>query len=266
MPAETLPATRFILIEPSHAGNVGATARAMKVMGFDDLVLVRPRWPDVLQREETIQRASGADDVLAAARCVQTLDAALDGMTHLCATVMTPRDFGPPTFAPREHFARLLEKAPDVPQGVALLFGCERFGMSNQDVYRCHAALSIPTVGNYGSLNLAAAVQLIAYDWRQALTVRFGSENQEKNIRNSKIRQENTPADAQQLAAMLDHWQRALIDIDFLDPAAPRKLMPRLHQLFARASITQAELHILRGIARAMQKAAASGTPEVSGV
>lgn len=255
------PATRFILIEPSHAGNVGAAARAMKVMGFGDLVLVRPRWPNVLRRNETIQRASGANDVLAAARCVQTLDEALDGMTHLCATVMTPRDFGPPTFAPREHFANLLENALDLTQkqGVALLFGCERFGMSNQDVYRCHAALSIPTVGSYGSLNLAAAVQLIAYDWRQALRSRFCAENPEKNARNSKIRPENTPADAQQLAAMLRHWQQALADIGYLDPATPRKLMPRLHQLFARATPTQAEIHILRGIARAMQDAAKQG-------
>ncbi|MBQ6656489.1 MAG: RNA methyltransferase [Ottowia sp.] len=253
------PATRFILIEPSHAGNVGAAARAMKVMGFGDLVLVRPRWPNVLRRQETIQRASGAGDVLAAARCVQTLDEALDGMTHLCATVMTPRDFGPPTFAPREHFAKLLEKPPEMPQGVALLFGCERFGMSNQDVYRCHAALSIPTASDYGSLNLAAAVQLIAYDWRQALQARLGSENPEKNARNSKIRPENMPADAQQLAAMLQHWQSALADIGFLDPATPRKLMPRLHQLFARAAPTHAEIHILRGIARAMQDAARQG-------
>ena len=231
----------------------------MKVMGFGDLVLVRPRWPNVLRRQETIQRASGAGDVLAAARCVQTLDEALDGMTHLCATVMTPRDFGPPTFAPREHFAKLLEKPPEMPQGVALLFGCERFGMSNQDVYRCHAALSIPTASDYGSLNLAAAVQLIAYDWRQALQARLGSENPEKNARNSKIRPENMPADAQQLAAMLQHWQSALADIGFLDPATPRKLMPRLHQLFARAAPTHAEIHILRGIARAMQDAARQG-------
>ena len=231
----------------------------MKVMGFGDLVLVRPRWPNVLRRQETIQRASGAGDVLAAARCVQTLDEALDGMTHLCATVMTPRDFGPPTYAPRTHFANLLEKPTDVPQGVALLFGCERFGMSNQDVYRCHAALSIPTASDYGSLNLAAAVQLIAYDWRQALQARLGSENPEKNARNSKIRPENMPADAQQLAAMLQHWQSALADIGFLDPATPRKLMPRLHQLFARAAPTHAEIHILRGIARAMQDAARQG-------
>ena len=88
--------TRFILIQTSHAGNVGAAARAMKTMGFDDLVLVAPRWPNVLRREETIQRASGALDVLEKCRIVDTLDEALDGVDHLCATAMTPRDFGPP--------------------------------------------------------------------------------------------------------------------------------------------------------------------------
>jgi tRNA/rRNA methyltransferase len=88
---------------------VGAAARAMKTMGFDDLVLVAPRWANVLRREETIQRASGALDVLDKCRIVDTLDEALDGMTHLCATAMTPRDFGPPTSKPREHFEMLLK-------------------------------------------------------------------------------------------------------------------------------------------------------------
>ena len=101
--------TRFILINTSHAGNVGAAARAMKTMGFTDMVLVAPRWANVLRREETIQRASGALDVLNNARIVETLDEALDGMTHLCATAMTPRDFGPPTRGPREHFELLLK-------------------------------------------------------------------------------------------------------------------------------------------------------------
>ncbi|MDO8280167.1 MAG: TrmH family RNA methyltransferase, partial [Burkholderiaceae bacterium] len=133
--------TRFVLINTSHAGNVGAAARAMKTMGFDDMVLVAPRWDNVLRREETIQRASGALDVLRNARIVETLDEALDGMTHLCATAMTPRDFGPPTRAPREHLAALAPTG----QSVAFLFGSERFGMRNEDVYRCHVALSIPT-------------------------------------------------------------------------------------------------------------------------
>ena len=109
--------TRFILIETSHAGNVGAAARALKVMGFDDLVLVAPRWPNVLRKEETIQHASGANDVLAKARVVDTLDEALEGVTHLCATAMTPRDFGPPTRSPLKPRAAtvhqsLLELAP----------------------------------------------------------------------------------------------------------------------------------------------------------
>ena len=107
--------TRFILINTSHAGNVGAAARAMKTMGFDDLVLVAPRWANVLRREETIQRASGALDVLDKCRIVDTLDEALDGMTHLCATAMTPRDFGPPTTTPREHF-ELLSKSQRLAQ------------------------------------------------------------------------------------------------------------------------------------------------------
>jgi tRNA/rRNA methyltransferase len=166
--------TRFVLIQTSHAGNVGAAARAMKVMGFDDLVLVAPRWANVLRREETIQRASGALDVLEKARIVATLDEALDGMTHLCATAMTPRDFGPPTVAPRPHFEvlrRAKARAADggAGQGVAFLFGSERFGMQNDDVYRCHVALSIPTHPSFGSLNLGAAIQVIAYEWRLAL-------------------------------------------------------------------------------------------------
>lgn len=250
--------TRFILIQTSHAGNVGAAARAMKTMGFSDLVLVAPRWPNVLRKEETIQRASGALDVLENARIVDTLDEALDGMSHLCATAMTPRDFGPPTRAPREHFEMLLKKELSATDGkaleadlanetgVAFLFGSERFGMANEDVYRCHVALSIPTNPRFGSLNLGAAVQVIAYEWRQALggfDVHPAAPQGER-------------ADAAQVAGMLAHWEQALTDIGFLDPAAPKKLMPRLNQLFNRAQPTQEEIHILRGVAKAMTLAA----------
>jgi tRNA/rRNA methyltransferase len=236
--------TRFILIQPSHAGNVGAAARAMKTMGFDDLVLVAPRWANVLKREETIQRASGALDVLKNARIVATLDEALMGMSHLCATAMTPRDFGPPTVAPRAHFDALL-KAPDASQsGVAFLFGSERFGMANEDVYRCHAALSIPSNPQFGSLNLAAALQVIAYDWREALG---GYPVQAATA-------EPVLADAAQVAGMLAHLEQGLTSIGFLDPQSPKKLMPRLNQLFNRAAVTQEEIHILRGIAKMMMK------------
>ena len=242
--------TRFILIQTSHAGTVGGAARAMKVMGFDDLVLVDPRWKNVLRKEETIQRASGANDVLAKARIVETLDEALDGVSHLCATAMTPRDFGPPTRAPREHFARFLSEsaAPDAvrPEGVAFLFGSERFGMRNEDVYRCHACLSIPTSEGFGSLNLAAAVQLIAYDWRLALG----------GFALPPVAAERPAADAASVAGMLGHLEQALVAVDFLDPAAPKKLMPRLNALFNRAQPTPEEIHILRGVAKAMLQTA----------
>jgi tRNA/rRNA methyltransferase len=233
--------TRFVLIQPSHAGNVGAAARALKVMGFDDLVLVQPRWDDVLAREETIERASGAVDVLQKARAVQTLEEALDGVTHVCATVMTPRDFGPPTTTPREHFAGVAREG----HSVAFLFGSERYGMRNEDVYRCHAALRIPVSPEYGSLNLASAIQVIAYEWRLALGG-FGLEPPAAA----------PAADAAAVAGMLRHWEQALVEIGFLDPAAPKKLMPRLNQLFNRAQPTPEEIHILRGVAKAMSEAA----------
>jgi tRNA/rRNA methyltransferase len=236
--------TRFILLETSHAGNVGATARAMRVMGFDDLVLVAPRWANVLRREETIQRASGALSVLENARIVASLDEALDGITHLCATAMTPRDFGPPTRSPREHFATLPN--PTGEGGIAFLFGSERFGMKNEDVYRCHVALSIPTDPHFGSLNLASAVQVVAYEWRLALG---GYAVQEATATPSH-------ADAAQVAGMLQHWEQSLVDIGFLDPTAPKKLMPRLNQLFNRADLSEEEVHILRGIAKAMSQSA----------
>ncbi len=299
--------TRFILIKTSHAGNVGAAARAMKTMGFTDMVLVAPRWANVLRREETIQRASGALDVLANARIVDTLDEALHGMTHLCATAMTPRDFGPPTRSPREHFELLLKdeliseqirrlepentsklapktgdlvnsepenavSASSGSSGMGFLFGSERFGMANDDVYRCNVALSIPTNPKFGSLNLGAAIQLIAYEWRMTLggfvdsetenTVRpelvegFKGEKASTSSARTDIRE---LADAAQVTGMLQHWEKSLADIGFLDPAAPKKLMPRLNQLFNRAALSPEEIHILRGIAKAMTEVAGRG-------
>ena len=233
--------TRFVLIGTSHPGNVGAAARAIKVMGFTDLVLVAPRFADVLQHADALAMASGATDVLANARVVATLPDALEGVSFACATAMTPRDFGPPTHAPRELFAEL---APGT-QRVAFVFGSERFGMSNDDVYRCHVCLSIPTEPEYGSLNLAQAVQLLAYDWRQALG---GFAVLPRTVDAKR-------ADGVALQGLLDHWQQTLIDIEFLDPQVPRKLMPRLQQLLNRAQLTEAEVHILRGVARAMDKA-----------
>jgi tRNA/rRNA methyltransferase len=232
--------TRFVLMHTSHAGNVGAAARAMKVMGFSDLVLVQPRFADVLSREETVAMASGAADILVRARVVSSLDEALDGIHHACATAMTPRDFGPPTHAPRAHFETLRSQA----LRVAFVFGSERFGLGNEAVYRCHACLSIPTDAGYGSLNLAQAVQLVAYDWRMAL----GGFAVEARTARAEL------ADMRAVQGAVEHWQRALVLLGFLDPAAPKKLVPRLQQLLNRAQLTQEEVHILRGIAGAIER------------
>ncbi len=240
--------TRFVLVGTSHPGNVGAAARAMKVMGFTDLVLVAPRWADVLTRDEALALASGAADMLASARVVPTLADALDGITYACATAMTPRDFGPPTAAPRRHFETLAATR----HGVAFVFGPERTGLDNDDVYRCHVCLSIPTHPEYGSLNLAQAVQLIAYDWRQALGG-FAVAPRTPDVR---------LADAVAIDGLLVHWRQTLEAIGFLDPAAPKKLMPRLHQLLNRTELTQEEVHILRGIARAAASVADTTPPQ----
>src|SRR5690606_28863905 len=209
-------------------------------MGFRDLVLVRPRFADVLIREESVAMASGAADILARARIVDTLEQALDGVQYAIGTAMTPRDFGPPTLTPREGFAQLAARQP-VPC-LGLVFGSERYGLSNEDAYRCHAVMSIPTDPGYGSLNLSQAVQLLSYEWRQALggfavTARTPAPE---------------GADGAAVQGLLKHWEQALVHLGFLDPQSPKKLMPRLNQLFNRAELRQEEVHLLRGIAKAM--------------
>lgn len=232
--------TRFVLVGTSHAGNVGATARAMKVMGFSDLVLVAPRFADVQHRPEAIAMASGATDILAGARVTADLGEALDGITYVCATAMTPRDFGPPNRAPRELFGSLATGG----HRVAFVFGSERFGLANDDVYACHACLTIPTDPAYGSLNLGQAVQLIAYEWRQAV----GGFGAPERVLDGRL------ADAVALRGLVGHWQESLETLGFLDPAVPKKLMARLQRLANRAELSTEEVHILRGIARAIDE------------
>jgi tRNA/rRNA methyltransferase len=241
MNAPFYPPTRFVLMDTRHAGNVGAAARAIKVMGFRELVLVRPLHADVLASAEARARASGAQDVLDAARVVPTLADALAGIGTVCATAMTPRDFGPPTAAPRAALPPLAARG----EGVAFVFGGERHGLANEDVWRCHHCLSIPTDPAYGSLNLAQAVQLIAYEWRCALG----------GFAVTPAAPVPKTADAQAVQGLVEHWASVLVAIGYLDPAAPKKLVPRLQQAFNRARVSEEEVHILRGVARAVAQA-----------
>ena len=237
--------TRFILIQTSHAGNVGAAARAMKVMGFDDLVLVAPRWDDVLQREETIQRASGAIDVLERARIVDTLDEALDGVTHLCATAMTPRDFGPPTFTPREHLAALA--AGGAARGLPVRLGTLRHEQRGRLPLPCgaqHPDRSGLRLAEPGGGDPGDCVRMAHWRWAASACA--------PRDRAGTGRPTPRPWPACWRTGSR-RWSRSAS----WTRQAPKKLMPRLNQLFNRAQPTPEEIHILRGVAKAMSEAAA---------
>ncbi len=229
---------RFVLVETSHPGNIGSAARAMKTMGFSELVLVSPRDPDALQSEEAIALASGATDVLSNARIVATLDEALSGCQFSAALSARPREFAPPLFEPRPLAEHL---AGEPALQAALVFGNERYGLSNEQVGKCSALVNVPANPAYSSLNLSQAVQVLAYECRMASV---GSKRSDTGV---GFRGEL--ASAEQVEGMFTHLEQALIEIDFLDPESPKKLMPRLRRLFSRTQLETEEVNILRGIA-----------------
>lgn len=229
---------RFILVETSRAGNIGSAARAIKTMGFSELVLVNPRHPDPLVDEEAIALASGATDVLSNARIVATLDEALDDCNFSVALSARLREFSPPVFEPRALAERLVS---DQGLRAALVFGNERFGLSNEQVVKCSALVSIPANPAYSSLNLSQAVQVLAYECRMAA---LGEAREPSDI---GFRGELAASD--QVEGMFRHLEQALVEIEFLDPDNPKKLMPRLRRLFSRAQLETEEVNILRGIA-----------------
>jgi len=248
--------TRFVLVEPSHPGNVGAAARALKTMGFTQLVLVRPRFAEVLRDPEAIAMASGADDVLAAAQVAPTLEQALHGVHWSVALSARVREYGPPALTPRaaaQAAAQLLLQPQAQGSSIALVFGNERTGLANQDVERCSAIAHIPANPAYTSLNLAQAVQVLAYELRVAY---------ELDAQASTAAAASVPAVAPTLAlqearassdeieGMFVHLEQALTALEFFDPANPKKLQSRLRRLFARTGLEREEVNILRGIAK----------------
>jgi tRNA/rRNA methyltransferase len=244
-PAGGFTSTRFVLVEPSHPGNVGAAARALKTMGFARLVLVRPRVEQVHEHPEAYAMASGATDVLASAHIVDSLEDALRGVHWSLALSARPREYGPPMMAPREAAARAHAIVGEAAQEVALVFGNERVGLSNADVDRCSAIVHIPANPAYSSLNLAQAVQVLAYELRlafQSTDVRIGDGEGDGDA--------SPRAASDDVERMFVHLEEALVALDFLDPANPKKLMPRLRRLFARATLEREEVAILRGIAK----------------
>ena len=240
---KTLDRVRIVLSHTSHPGNIGAAARAMKTMGLSCLALVNPKsFPD----PEAVSRAVGADDILERAMVCSSLDEALSGCIYAVAASARHRSLGPAPMQARESGPVVLERALE--GDVALVFGNETAGLSNEEVQRCQATVFIPANPEYTSLNLGAAVQLLCYELRLAAfigrppvvtkTVPFASPLA-------------TNDDVERFYA---HLERVMIATEFLDPAQPKRLMPKLRRLFGRAELERDEINILRGILDAVEK------------
>ncbi|MDF1646765.1 MAG: RNA methyltransferase [Legionellaceae bacterium] len=228
-----LNAVRVILVETSHPGNIGATARAMKTMGLSRLYLVSPQlFPD----KNAVEMASGAQDVLESAVCVESLDEALLGTELILMTSARPRDIALPGLTP-DTAAQTMAKMPDDTE-IALVFGRERIGLMNEELLRGHYHIEIPTNPAYSSLNLAQAVQIIVYETAKAAA----------SDKPAPSKVEHALAKAEQLEQYYTHLETVLQQIDFLKPSNPKQVMLRLRRLFNRAKLEAVEVNILRGI------------------
>ncbi|MDD5295657.1 MAG: RNA methyltransferase [Rhodocyclaceae bacterium] len=228
---------RIVLSHPSHPGNIGAAARAMKTMGLTRLVLVNPRsFPDA----EATSRAAAAADVLENARVCASLSQALEGTTLAYALTARRRDLATATRWPRQAAAELVAGA--ALGEVALVFGHETSGLSNEEVALCHAPVSIPTNPACSSLNLGAAVQVLCYELR--LAAEEPGEAPSGTL---------TPASFEEVEGFLNHLEGAMVRNGFLDPEKPKRLMPRMRRLFARTRLEKEEVAILRGVLSALE-------------
>jgi tRNA/rRNA methyltransferase len=214
----------------------------MKTMGFSDLVLVTPRCEAPLRDAEAVAFASGAIDVLEGARIVGSVAEALEGCNFAAAVSARLREFSPPVWSPRDFSSHVADGAELHP---ALILGNERFGLPNEIVEGCNVLINIPANPDYSSLNLSQAAQVLAYECRLAA--------QGENRTQTGVGFHGEAASLAQIDGMYAHLEEALVAIGFLDPANPKKLMPRLKRLFARTGLETEEVNILRGIARHMQ-------------
>jgi tRNA/rRNA methyltransferase len=235
-----LERVRIVLCGTTHPGNIGASARALKTMGLTSLYLVTPKH---FPAAEADALASGAVDVLRAAAVCGSIDEALEGTVFAVACTARSRDLSHTVLTARETGQRLLSEAVHGP--VALVFGPEQSGLTGVEVGRCAAIGMIPTNPDYSSLNLGAAVQIFAYEVRQAA----------EGV-TSYPQETYAAASYGEVELLFGHLEQTLYDVGFLDPKQPKRLMQRLRRLFQRARLEKEEVNILRGILTAAQKLA----------
>ena len=231
-----LARVRVVLCQPSHPGNIGAVARAMKTMGFDRLVLVHPRQ---FPHADADARASGAVDLLRNAAVVDHLDAALAGTRFACALSARRRDLTPEPIDVRSAATEIVEHAHAA--DVAIVFGPERVGLSVEDVSRCHRLVRIPANPEYSSLNLAAAVQIVTYEVRRAWASEAELVPQGSDVQ---------PASHEEVERLIAHLEETMLATGFLEPSRPGRLIQRMRRMFARARPEAEEVAILRGFLR----------------
>jgi tRNA/rRNA methyltransferase len=249
------------MVQPSHPGNVGSAARAIKTMGFGQLALVEPRFPDMTAQPEAVALASGAGDVLAGASIHATLEEALAPVTLAFALTARVRDLGPPPCDIRQaaDLARL--HMDEHGQGqVAIVLGTERAGLTNAQIAACHRICHIPANPEYSSLNVAQALQLAAWELRYALLAAQGAQMLPESTALAPDPGAE-PASGETVQALLAHWEEALVAVKFLDPKHPKKLMPRMRHLFSRSALTRDEVDMLRGVCTAMLATARKNEP-----
>lgn len=245
-----LHSIRVVLVSTSHPGNIGSTARAMKTMGLNSLYLVQPKsFPDPKAKE----LAAGADDVLEQAVVVDTLEEALRGCQLIFGTSARPRGISLPGLTPHSC-AELISKQSDKTQ-IALVFGREHAGLTNEELLQCHYHLHIPSNPEYSSLNLSQAVQIVAYELRMKLL----SPQAEVAMRQDEY------ATVEEIEGFYQHLKEVFIEIQFLKTTHPRRLMQRVRRLFNRMNLEKMEVSILRGMLSQVQKTYASrGKKETS--
>ncbi len=241
---EKLNRVRVVLVETSHPGNVGSAARAMKTMGLSELVLVAPRLGAPHQAPEAVALAAGAADVLAAAKVVPTLDAALHDVTFAIGFTARRRDLSHRHVALREAAGlAMAELSATPPVNVALVFGNEAMCLANEDVDRCQLLAAIPANPNYSSLNLAQTVQVAAYEMMMAAHVFTFAPDVER-----------AAASVGEVEALMRHFESMAVEADYLDPATPKRFMTRMRRLFTRAKLEPEEVAMLRGLLASTQK------------
>jgi len=256
IPEASVPATAgstrhsracFVLIHPSHPGNVGSAARAMKTMGFGldagGLRVVAPRFGGGLVQQESLAFASSADDVLAAATVFDDFDAAVADCSLVYGLSARTREFAPPQLDVRDACIEAVTEAGAPNARVAFVFGTERTGLSSAQMQRCDRFTQIDADAMYSSLNVAQAVQIVAYELRRA----FGMVG----TRGLDIERPDY-ASHEEVERFLDHLQQACVAVDFIQPEHPKKLFERLRRLFARTRLEREEVQMLRGLCKQM--------------